>query len=72
MNIEHNIPIPKKQKGSGKWKTIFNTMKIGDSISIKTKKEANSARVSAYHYHKPIKVLLREMPNKQYRLWRIK
>lgn len=48
FQIEKNVPIPSKEKGSraGKWLNIVRTMESGDSFLVKTEGQAASVRIA--------------------------
>lgn len=69
MKIEKNIPIPSKNTGqTNKWRVLFKSMKVGDSITLETEKE-RAAILRSADYHK-IKITTRKIDGQGFRAWR--
>lgn len=67
IKIENGIKIPTPK--NTKWMLILNKMKIGDSIRFKNEREAHLIMMAGY-YHK-IKMTIRNLPDKTFRVWRV-
>lgn len=68
MQIEHNIPIPKKVewKNRGVMNT-FRAMKVGDSFTI----ESNATSMNMLAKRVGIRVTVKEVEPMKWRVWRI-
>lgn len=71
--IEKNIDIPKKNSGlSSKYKTVFDSMKDGDSLAL-PKREARNFYGWFFNYTKegPYKLITRTINDTHKRVWKI-
>lgn len=65
MKIESGVPVPKKYP--------FHLMKVGDSFAIPETVKRTTAHVAAKRYGDAngMKFIVRIMPDRSYRCWRV-
>lgn len=64
--IEKGMPIPNRKWG--KYTQIAEDMEVGDSILIKTRKEA--IRLRSAIYNTGAKAIMRKLDFEEYRVWK--
>ena len=64
--IEKEVPIPDRKWG--KYTQIAEDMEVGDSILIKTRKEAVKLRSAIYNTG--AKAIMRKLDFEEYRVWK--
>lgn len=69
--VERNIPIPQHNGVGAPLKYPWGEMQVGDSILVQTRAAAVAARQWALRHNVVRRFTVREVGEKEYRIWRV-